>query len=161
MPAATRRRRYPSDTTVAEWALLEPLLPVPACQTKTGRHPEKWPRRDIVDGIRYIVDNGAKWRALPADSPHGRRSTGFSGGGTGPVWSPTSVTSSAAGSVPARGAAPPRDADRRLRHLVEEATGCSGLIPNKRIAPEQPSSQPRAGEDVSGFTEDVVKGHVR
>ncbi|WP_435810358.1 hypothetical protein [Streptomyces mirabilis] len=25
-------------------------------------HPEKWPRREIVDGIRYIVDNGAKWR---------------------------------------------------------------------------------------------------
>ncbi|MFK0113919.1 transposase, partial [Streptomyces sp. NPDC091217] len=69
MPAASRRRRYPSDTSVAEWALLEPLLPIPACQTKTGGHPEKWPRREIVDGIRYIVDNGAKWRALPADFP--------------------------------------------------------------------------------------------
>jgi hypothetical protein len=61
MPDAARRRRYPSDTSVAEWALLEPLLPIPACQTKTGGHPEKWPRRQIVDGIRYIVDNGAKW----------------------------------------------------------------------------------------------------
>lgn len=61
MPAASRRRRYPSDTSVAEWALLEPLLPIPACQTKTGGHPEKWPRREIVDAIRYIVDNGAKW----------------------------------------------------------------------------------------------------
>jgi transposase len=69
MSAAARRRRHPSDTSVAEWALLEPLLPVPACQTKTGGHPEKWPRREIVDGIRYIVDNGAKWRALPADFP--------------------------------------------------------------------------------------------
>ncbi|MFJ4773832.1 transposase [Streptomyces uncialis] len=68
MPAAPRRG-YPSDTTIAEWALLEPFLPVPACQTKTGDHPEKWPRRMIVDGIRYIVDNGAKWRALPADLP--------------------------------------------------------------------------------------------
>ncbi|WSI59917.1 transposase [Streptomyces platensis] len=67
MPAAARRRRYPSDTTAAEWALIEPLLPVPACETKRGGHPEKWPRRQIVDAIRYIVDNGAKWRALPAD----------------------------------------------------------------------------------------------
>ncbi|MET9428521.1 IS5 family transposase [Streptomyces sp. NPDC003036] len=64
-----RRSRYPSDTTVAEWALIEPLLPIPACQTKTGGHPEKWHRRDIVDAIRYIVDNGGKWRALPADFP--------------------------------------------------------------------------------------------
>ncbi|MGW1077063.1 transposase [Streptomyces sp. NPDC002537] len=67
MPKSARRRCYPSDTTVAEWALLEPLLPVPACQTKTGGHPEKLPRRQIVDAIRYTVDNGAKWRALPSD----------------------------------------------------------------------------------------------
>jgi len=77
MPAASRRRRYPSDTSVAEWALLEALLPVPACQTKTGGHPEKWPRREIVDGIRYIVDNGAKWRALPADFPPWETVYGF------------------------------------------------------------------------------------
>ncbi|GAA0467414.1 transposase [Streptomyces sp. NPDC046215] len=69
MPARSRRRRYPSDTTVAEWALLEPLLPAEACQKKTGSRPEKWHRRDIVDAIRYLVDNGAKWRALPADFP--------------------------------------------------------------------------------------------
>ncbi|MFJ4634054.1 transposase [Streptomyces sp. NPDC088847] len=41
MPSNTRRRRYPSDTTVSEWALIEPLLPQPACQTKTGGWPEK------------------------------------------------------------------------------------------------------------------------
>ncbi|WP_308406073.1 IS5 family transposase [Streptomyces naphthomycinicus] len=72
-----RRRRYPSDTAVAEWALLEPLLPIPACQTKTGGHPEKWPRREIVDAIRYIVDNGAKWRALSADFPPWETVYGF------------------------------------------------------------------------------------
>jgi transposase len=49
--------------------LLEPLLPVPACRLKTGGWPEKWPRREIVDAIRYVVDNGLKWRALPADFP--------------------------------------------------------------------------------------------
>ncbi len=54
-----------------------PQLPVPACQTKTGGHPEKWPRREIVDGIRYIVDNGAKWRALPADFPPWETVYGF------------------------------------------------------------------------------------
>lgn len=69
MPWISRQRRYPSDTTVAEWALLEPLLPVPAWQTKTGGQPEKWHRREIVNAIRYLVDNGVKWRALPADYP--------------------------------------------------------------------------------------------
>ncbi|MDF3142300.1 MULTISPECIES: IS5 family transposase [unclassified Streptomyces] len=58
---------YPSDASDLEWALLERLLPTPACQTPKGGAPEKWPRRRVVDSIRYIVDNGAKWRALPAD----------------------------------------------------------------------------------------------
>ncbi|WP_240798757.1 transposase [Streptomyces sp. H23] len=47
-----RQRRYPSDTTNAEWALLEPLLPEPACETSRGGQPEKHPRREIVDAIR-------------------------------------------------------------------------------------------------------------
>ncbi|WP_148100424.1 transposase, partial [Streptomyces sp. NL15-2K] len=57
-----RPRRYPSDTTEAEWALIEPLLPTPACDTARGGRPEKHPRREIVDAIRYVVDTGCKWR---------------------------------------------------------------------------------------------------
>ncbi|MEV7526798.1 IS5 family transposase [Streptomyces sp. NPDC091371] len=72
-----RHRRYPSDTTDAEWALLEPLLPVPAWQTEAGGAPEKHPRREIVDAIRYVVDTGCKWRALPADYPPWRTVWGF------------------------------------------------------------------------------------
>ncbi|MGW1521591.1 transposase [Streptomyces sp. NPDC002287] len=62
-----RRRCYPSDTWDDEWALIEPLLPKPACETRTGGRPEKHPRREIVDAIRYVVDTGCKWRALPKD----------------------------------------------------------------------------------------------
>jgi transposase len=72
-----RRRRYPSDTTPAEWALIEPLLPVPACDTPRGGRPEKHPRREIVDAIRYVVDSGCKWRALPHDFPPWRTVWGF------------------------------------------------------------------------------------
>ncbi|WP_311033386.1 IS5 family transposase [Streptomyces luomodiensis] len=72
-----RRRRYPSDTTNAEWALIEPLLPTPACETRRGGRPEKHPRREIVDAIRYVVDTGCKWRALPADFPPWRTGWGF------------------------------------------------------------------------------------
>jgi transposase len=53
--------------TDAEWALIEPELPPPACRTPAGGRPEKHDRRRIVDTIRYITDNGAKWRALPHD----------------------------------------------------------------------------------------------
>ncbi|WP_078992986.1 transposase [Streptomyces sp. MMG1121] len=67
----------PFDTSVAEWALLEPLLPVQACQNKTDGHPEKRPRRKIVDGIHCIVDNGAKRRALSADFPPWETDYGF------------------------------------------------------------------------------------
>jgi transposase len=28
-----------------------------------------YPRRDIVDGIRYVVRTGCQWDALPADFP--------------------------------------------------------------------------------------------
>src|ERR1700754_3971399 len=64
-----RTHRYPSDTTDAEWALLEPLLPPPTWQRPLGGRPEKHSRRDIVNAIRYITDNGCKLRALPADFP--------------------------------------------------------------------------------------------
>ncbi|MFJ3803463.1 IS5 family transposase [Streptomyces sp. NPDC090088] len=66
-PPAVRERCYPSDTTDAEWAVLEPLLPVPARELPTGGRPEKHPRRNVVDAIRYVNDNGCKWRSVPVD----------------------------------------------------------------------------------------------
>ena len=68
-PGCARSRRYPSDTTNGEWALLAPLLPVPACQTRAGGRPETNCRRAVVDAIRYVIHNGCVWRALPADFP--------------------------------------------------------------------------------------------
>ena len=62
-----RERFYPSDMTDAEWEVLEPLLPVPACATAQGGHPERYCRREIVDALRYLVDQGCKWRGLPRD----------------------------------------------------------------------------------------------
>ncbi|RBQ11647.1 IS5 family transposase [Spongiactinospora rosea] len=72
-----RPHRYPSDTSDEEWSLIEPLLPVPACQTRTGGRPEKHHRRDIFDAIRYVTDNACKWRALPADFPPYQTVFGF------------------------------------------------------------------------------------
>ncbi|HST90891.1 MAG TPA: IS5 family transposase [Brevundimonas sp.] len=65
LPTA-RPRYYPSDTSDAEWAVLAPHVPA-----GTGRgRPITYPRRDIVDAIRYLDRTGCQWDALPADFPH-------------------------------------------------------------------------------------------
>jgi putative transposase len=65
----TRARRYPTDLTDAQWAVLEPLLPVMLCLTEIGGRPELHFRRTMIDAMFYLVDNGIKWRAMPADFP--------------------------------------------------------------------------------------------
>lgn len=64
-----RVRQYPSDTTDAQWTGDRPLLPDPAWLAGKGGRREVHCRRLIVDAIFYLVDNGVKWRALPADFP--------------------------------------------------------------------------------------------
>ena len=64
-----RRPRYPTDMTDAEWAAIRPLLPVPGWMRGRGGQPEAYCHRAILDAIRYLVDNGIKWRAMPADFP--------------------------------------------------------------------------------------------
>ncbi len=76
-PCCRRPRRYPSDTTDGEWALIGPLLPVPACQTAAGGRPEEHSRRVVVDAIRYVIHNGCVWRALPVDFPPWRTVYGY------------------------------------------------------------------------------------
>jgi transposase len=76
-PGCARPRRYPSDTSDPEWALIAPLLPVPACQVKTGGRAEANCRRAVVDAIGYVIHNGCVWRALPAGFPPWRTVYGF------------------------------------------------------------------------------------
>jgi len=65
----TRVPRYPSDLTDQQWEQLEPLLPVMLCDTELGGRPEKHHRRTMVSALFYVLDNGIKRRALPADFP--------------------------------------------------------------------------------------------
>jgi len=55
--------------TDAEWAAVRPLLPVPGWMRGRGGQPEAYCHRTILDAVRYLVDNGIKWRAMPADFP--------------------------------------------------------------------------------------------
>lgn len=61
-----RARRYPSELTDAQGALIEPLLPPPA---KTAR-PQAHPHRDIVDAMVYVARAGGYRTCAPtAGSP--------------------------------------------------------------------------------------------
>lgn len=58
-------RRYPSDLTAREWALLEPLL---ASSEARGR-PPKWPAKRVADAVFYLLRSGCAWRMLPREFP--------------------------------------------------------------------------------------------
>jgi transposase len=59
------RRAYQSDLSDAEWALIEPHLPVP----KAPGRPRLHPLREILDAVFYVVRGGCAWRLLPHDFP--------------------------------------------------------------------------------------------
>jgi transposase len=59
-----RTPRYPSDLTDAQWALVNPLIPV-----YPGGRPRKTAMRDVLDAVLYIVRTGCQWRYLPKDFP--------------------------------------------------------------------------------------------
>lgn len=60
-----KRSGYDTDLTDAEWELLAPRIP----DAKPGGRPEKYSKRDIVNGIRYVARTGCAWRLLPNDFP--------------------------------------------------------------------------------------------
>src|SRR5215218_3189175 len=59
------RQPYPTDLTDHEWALIAPYVP----RAKRGGRPEHYPKREILNGIFYIVRGGCAWRLLPYDFP--------------------------------------------------------------------------------------------
>jgi transposase len=59
-----RASTYPSDLTDAQWALVEPLIPV-----YPGGRPRTTPMRDVLDAIFYQLRTGCQWEYLPKDFP--------------------------------------------------------------------------------------------
>jgi transposase len=60
-----RYRRYASDTTDEEWALIAPFL----SPTSTIGRPRKHAMRQIWDAISDIAATGCQWATLPKDFP--------------------------------------------------------------------------------------------
>lgn len=59
------RKAYATDLTDAQWALLDPLIPQPL----PGGRPAEIERREMVNGILYVLRSGCAWRHLPHDLP--------------------------------------------------------------------------------------------
>jgi len=59
-----RTQTYPSDVTDAQWALIEPELPV-----HPGGRPRKTDLREVVNAVFYLLRTGCQWRYLPKDFP--------------------------------------------------------------------------------------------
>ena len=58
-------KRYTSDLKDKEWELLRGLLPRSDPRGALGKHD----KREVVNAILYVLDNGIKWRNLPTDFP--------------------------------------------------------------------------------------------
>jgi putative transposase len=63
---SARRLAYATDLTDEEWQLLGPLLP----PEKAGGRPRKYPMREVLNGIQYVLRGGCAWRLMPHDLPH-------------------------------------------------------------------------------------------
>ena len=59
------KKRYSSDLSDEEWAILEPLIP-PA---KPGGRPRTADMREVLNGIFYVLKTGCQWENLPKDLP--------------------------------------------------------------------------------------------
>jgi putative transposase len=56
---------YQTDLVDEEWKILEEQLPI---ESQRGR-PRMYPRRELLNGLFYVVRTGCQWRMLPHDFP--------------------------------------------------------------------------------------------
>ncbi|MCB9420941.1 MAG: IS5 family transposase [Ardenticatenaceae bacterium] len=62
------RQAYQSDLKDQEWKWFKNFLPQPSIVGTRGR-PQKWPMREIVNAMLYLLRTGCQWRMLPHDLP--------------------------------------------------------------------------------------------
>ncbi|GHO82316.1 IS5 family transposase [Dictyobacter formicarum] len=68
MDQISHRKPYPSDLTDAQWELLAPFI----SEASPNATIEVIPRREIVNGILYVLRTGCSWRQMPHDLPAGK-----------------------------------------------------------------------------------------
>jgi len=60
------QKKYPSDLTGAQWAIMAPLIP-PAKQSPRGGHPRMVDMREILNTLLSLNRSGCQWDMLPHD----------------------------------------------------------------------------------------------
>src|SRR5919206_668739 len=60
------RKRYPSDLTDEQWAIVAPLIPPPKSSPRGG-HPRTVDMREVLNTILYLNRAGCQWDMLPYD----------------------------------------------------------------------------------------------
>ena len=60
------RKKYPSDLTDEQWAIVEPLIP-PAKQYSQGGRPRQVDMREVLNTLFYLNRSGCQWDMLPHD----------------------------------------------------------------------------------------------
>src|SRR3989454_10115210 len=60
------RKKYRSDLTDEQWAIVDPLIP-PAKQSPRGGHPRTVDMREVLNTIFYLNRSGCQWDLLPHD----------------------------------------------------------------------------------------------
>jgi transposase len=60
------RKKYPSDLTDEQWAIVCPMIP-PAKQNPRGGRPRKVKMREVLNTLLYLNRSGCQWDMLPHD----------------------------------------------------------------------------------------------
>lgn len=66
-------RAFETDMTDAEWDEVCRVIPSPPWMEDRGGRPEEFCHRRMLDALRYLTDNGGKWRSLPEPFPPPRK----------------------------------------------------------------------------------------
>ena len=57
----TTRKPYQTDLSDDQWIEIEPLL--------ENLRTYKWPKRELINAVLYVVTTGCQWRNMPHDFP--------------------------------------------------------------------------------------------
>src|SRR5216683_7723428 len=60
------RKKYASDLTDAQWAIVGPMIP-PAKQNPRGGRPRQVAMREVLNTLFYLNRSGCQWDLLPHD----------------------------------------------------------------------------------------------
>ncbi len=64
-----QRNPYQSDISEEGWNLIKDDIPKCKSSKRSGGRPEKYPKREIVNSILYIVSAGCRYVDIPHDLP--------------------------------------------------------------------------------------------